>query len=74
MEENKIKNDNTIEELSEDELSNVTGGDNLRLHFFDTKEQVIFIFFYGDIVYVKENIFCNFFVLLDYRSLVNKDT
>ena len=58
MEENKTKNDNkAFEELSDDELNNVTGGGNLTLHFFDKEEDVRFIFFPGDVLYVKENFF-----------------
>lgn len=58
MEENKIEKDNTINELSDDELNNVTGGSNLTLHFFDTEAEVRYLFYPGDQVYVKENIFC----------------
>lgn len=36
----------------------VNGGGNLSVHFFDTPEEVRFIFWVNDIVYVKENIFC----------------
>lgn len=61
---NKIMNDNkenlqnnSSKELIDDELKNVNGRSNLSLHFFDTAEQVRFIFFVGDIVYVKETIF-----------------
>ena len=57
MEDNKKVNINAVVELSDDDLKNVTGGSNLTLHFFDTEEEVRFIFFPGDIVYVKENIF-----------------
>ena len=57
MEDNKKVNINAVAELSDDDLKNVTGGSNLTLHFFDTEEEVRFIFFPGDIVYVKENIF-----------------
>ena len=49
--------ENNNRELSDKELENVTGGDNLTLHFFDSEEKVRFIFFAGDVVYVKENIF-----------------
>ena len=59
MEENKIiSKDNTVEKVSDDDLEDVSSGSNLTLHFFDTEEQVRFIFFPGDVVYVKENIFC----------------
>lgn len=57
MEENKIELEEVVKELSDDKLSNVSGGDNLTLHFFNTEKEVRFIFFPGDIVYVKENIF-----------------
>lgn len=43
--------------INDKDLENVTAGSTLTLHFFDTKNEVIFIFFPGDIVYVKENIF-----------------
>ena len=57
MEENKNK-DSKVEVLSDNDLEEATAGSNLTLHFFDTEEQVRFIFFPGDTVYVKENIFC----------------
>ena len=56
MEEKQLVN-NTVKELSDEELKNVVGGSNLTLHFFNTAEEVRFIFSSGDIVYVKENIF-----------------
>ena len=58
MEENKTQLDNnSVEELSDKELEDVNGGSNLTLHFFDSEAEVRYIFFPGDIVYVKENIF-----------------
>ena len=57
MEDNKVILDDTVKELSDDDLDDVTGGSNLTLHFFDKEEDVRYIFFVGDIVYVKENIF-----------------
>ena len=51
-----MKENNTLE-LSDEELENVTGGDNLTLHFFDSENEVRFIFYAGDVVYVKENLF-----------------
>lgn len=58
MGENKTKlTDDVVKELSDDELNSVTGGSNLTLHFFDSEAEVRFIFFPGDIVFVKENIF-----------------
>ena len=58
MDDNKIKCDNnSVKELSDNDLKNVTGGSNLTLHHFDTEQEVRFIFFPGDIVFVKENIF-----------------
>ena len=47
---------NNIKELNDEELEKVAGG-NLTLHFFDREEDVRFIFWVGDIVYVKETIF-----------------
>lgn len=47
---------NNREELNDSSLENINGGSNLSLHFFDTPEQVRFIFFYGDTIYVKEGI------------------
>ena len=52
-----MKDNDIVNELADENLENVTGGGNLTLHFFDTEEEVRFIFFPGDIVYVKENIF-----------------
>ena len=57
MEEKNTKLNNTVKELSDDELNNVTGGSNFTLHFFDKEEDVRFIFFPGDTVYVKESFF-----------------
>ncbi len=58
MEENKIKTDNNAaEELSDDELKEVTAGDNFELHFFDTEDEVYFIFPIGSTVIVKEHFF-----------------
>ena len=58
MKEDKTKYENNVfEEITEDDLNNVTGGSNLSLHFFDTEAEVKFILFPGDIVYVKESIF-----------------
>ena len=58
MEMNKSPIDHgTVEELSDAELNNVTGGSNLSLHFFDTEDEVYFIFFPGDKLYVKDSIF-----------------
>lgn len=54
MEESKKELE--VKELSDEQLNNVTGG-NLSLAFFDTAEKVRYIFFIGDIVKVKENIF-----------------
>lgn len=51
-----MKENKTLE-LSDEELENVTGGDNLTLHFFDSENEVRFIFYAGDVVYVKENLF-----------------
>lgn len=60
MKENKKELDNnTVKNLSDEELEDVDGGGNFTLHFFDTEEEVRFIFFPGDKVYVKENIFCS---------------
>lgn len=74
MERNKTQLDNdVVKELSDDELKDVTGGDNLTLHFFDTEAQVRFIFFPGDIVYVKENIFSKTVRCEVVRSEVFKD-
>lgn len=44
-------------ELNDNDLGKVNGGSNLSLHFFNTKEEVRFIFYVGDEVYVKETIF-----------------
>lgn len=44
-------------ELNDNELESVTGGSNLTLHFYDSEDQVRFLFNAGDIIYVKENIF-----------------
>ena len=55
MEDNKAKS--AAEELNDDELKDANGGGNLTLHFFDSEDEVRFILFPGDIVYVKENIF-----------------
>ena len=57
QENNKELNINSVKELCDDELNNVNGGGTLSLHFFDTAEEVRFILFPGDTVYVKENIF-----------------
>lgn len=58
MEDNNTKNiDNTVKELSDDELKNVTGGKNFSLHFFDTEKEVYFMFFPGEYIYVKQSIF-----------------
>lgn len=43
-----------IKELSDENLQEVNAGSNLSMHFFDTPEQVRFIFWVNDIVYVKE--------------------
>ena len=51
------KTNNKVEELTDEELNNVNGGSNLTLHFYDTEAEVRYIFFPGDVVYVKENIF-----------------
>lgn len=58
MEENKteIIND-TAEELSDEELEKVTAGKNFNLHFFDTEDEVYFIFPIGSTVIVKEHFF-----------------
>lgn len=55
MEENKTKN--KMNELSDADLENVIGGGNLKLHFFDTEEEVRYILVPGQIIYVKENFF-----------------
>lgn len=58
MKDNKTKfDDNSVKELSDDDLKDVSAGSNLTLHFFNTEAEVRFIFFPGDIVFVKENIF-----------------
>lgn len=58
MEENKSKLENNVtKELSDDELENVTGGENLDLNMFDTQSQVVFVFDPGDVVVVKEHFF-----------------
>ena len=52
-----MEDNNSIKELSDKELKEASGGSNLTLHFFNTEAEVRYIFFPGDVVYVKENIF-----------------
>lgn len=54
---NKAMQESNVKKLSDDDLKKVTGGDNLSLHFFDTREEVRYIFEIGEVVYVKETIF-----------------
>ena len=57
MNENNKRIDDEVKELSDEQIKDVAAGDNLSLHFFTTEAEVRFIFFPGDIVYVKESIF-----------------
>lgn len=41
--------------LSDSQLSKILGGSNLTLHFYNTREQVRFIFHPGDLIYIKEH-------------------
>lgn len=66
-------NNKQLEELTEDELEKVSGGSNLTLHFFNTKEEVRFIFFPGDVVLVKENIFSKTVQCVVVRSEIFED-
>lgn len=51
MEENK----NKMNELNDEDLEKVTGGANLKLHFFDTKDEVKYILTPKQTIKVKEN-------------------
>lgn len=73
MEENKTKVDNNeVKEISDDDLQEVTGG-NLSLHFFNTPEEVRFIFYVGDVIRVKETIFSSKTKCVVVRREVFKD-
>lgn len=48
-------NEQNIKKLSENELEKVNAGSNLSMHFFNTPEEVRFIFWVNDIIYVKQN-------------------